>query len=200
MAISVEEVRELRDRTGAGVLDAKKALEETSGDMDAAIQMLREKGLAKAAKKAGREASEGRIASYVHSDPGRIGVLLEVNCETDFVARTDQFDELTKNLAMHVAAANPLFVSDEDVSEDALEQERRTYAAQMAEENKPDDIIDKIVAGKLEKWKSEVVLLNQPYIRDPEITIQELITAAVAELGENIVIRRFTRYELGEGE
>jgi elongation factor Ts len=200
MAIDIAQVRELRERTGAGVLDAKKALEQTAGDMDAAIQMLREKGLAAAAKKAGRTASDGRVVSYVHGDPGRIGVLVEVNCETDFVARTERFDELCRNIAMQIAAANPIVVRPEDLPEALVAQERDTYRAQMANENKPADIIDKIVDGKIQKWHEQAALLNQPYIRNPDITVGALVTAAIAELGENIVVRRFARFELGEGD
>jgi elongation factor Ts len=199
MAISVEQVRELRDRTGAGVLDAKKALEAASGDMDAAIKSLRQKGLAAADKKAGREASEGRIVSYVHGDPGRIGVLVEVNCETDFVARTERFEELAKNIAKQIAAASPLVVRDDEIPSDLLESERETYRAQMAGENKPAEIMDKILEGKLDKWKNGIVLMRQEYIRDADQTVESLIKGAIAELGENIVVRRFARFELGEG-
>jgi elongation factor Ts len=199
MAISIDQVRELRERTGAGVLDAKKALETTSGDMDAAIQLLREKGLATAAKKAGREARDGQVVSYIHGDPGRIGVLLEINCETDFVARTETFRELARSLAMQVAAANPQWVSDEAVPAETLEAERETFRAQQAESGKPAEIVDKIVGGKVEKWLDEVVLLRQPFIRDNDLTVGQLVTNAVAELGENIVVRRFARFELGDG-
>jgi elongation factor Ts len=199
VVISVEQVRELRERTGAGVLDAKKALEAAAGNMDAAIQSLREKGLAAAAKKAGREASEGRVVSYIHGDPGRIGVLVEVNCETDFVARTERFDELAKNIAKQIAAANPAYVRDDEIPDQLMDGERQTYRAQMANEKKPPEIIDKIVEGKLDKWKGEIVLMRQAYIRDPDQSIEDLVKAAIAELGENIVIRRFARFELGDG-
>jgi elongation factor Ts len=198
MGISIDQVRELRRRTGAGVLDAKNALESTSGDLDAAIQVLREKGLATAAKKATREASEGRVLSYIHGDPGRIGVLLEINCETDFVARTAAFQDLATNVAMQVAAADPQYIDDEDVPEDVLAHERQTARSQMAGENKPPEILDKIVQGKVDKWLDGVVLLRQPYIRDESITVRELVQHAIAELGENIVVRRFARFALGE--
>jgi elongation factor Ts len=198
MSVTVEQVRELRERTGAGVLDAKKALEEHSGNIDAAIKSLREKGLAAAAKKAGRAATEGRVLSYIHGDPGRIGVLLELNCETDFVARTEQFKTLAHELAMQVAAARPEYVRDEDIPEDVLESERQTFLAQLANENKPAEIREKIAEGKLSKWKEQVVLVHQPYIKDPSITVTDLVKRAIAELGENILIGRFARFEIGQ--
>jgi elongation factor Ts len=198
MAVSVEQVRELRDRTGAGVLDAKKALEAHDGDIDAAIQALREKGLASAAKKAGRAATDGRIISYIHGDPGRIGVLLELNCETDFVARTGRFQELARELAMQVAAARPDYVRDEDIPSDVLEAERATLTAQIAGENKPPDILAKIADGKLSKWMDQVVLMRQPFIKQPDIAVADLVKSAIAELGENIVVGRFARFELGQ--
>lgn len=198
MAITIEQVRDLRERTGAGVLDAKNALEATAGDLDAAIQLLREKGLATAAKKAGREARDGRITSYIHGDPGRIGVLLEINCETDFVARTDAFKELAMNIAMQIAAADPRWANDDEVPQAAIDLEKHTVLAQMADTKKPAEIMDKIVGGKVDKWLNETVLVRQPYIRDNDITVGQLITNAVAELGENIVVRRFQRFELGE--
>jgi elongation factor Ts len=199
MTISVEQVRELRELTGAGVLDAKKALESTSGDMDQAIQLLREKGMAAAAKKSGREAKDGVVLSYLHGSPARIGVLVELNCETDFVARTPQFQQLAQNLAMQIAAQNPTWVREEDIPEELLESERAIATSQMADQGKPPDILEKMVAGKLGKWLDEVVLLRQPYIRDDKVKVGDLITAAVAELGENILLRRFARFELGEG-
>lgn len=197
MTISIEQVRELRDRTGAGVLDAKKALESTGGDIDEAMQILREKGIAKAAKKASRSASEGRVVSYIHGDPGRVGVLLELNCETDFVARTDGFGELAQNLAMQVAALGASYVTVEDVPAEAVEAERATLAAQLAEESKPPEIIEKIVTGRLEKWYEEIVLMKQGFIRDDSVKVADLVTNAIAELGENIVVRRFARFEIG---
>lgn len=197
MTISIEQVRELRDRTGAGVLDAKKALESTGGDIDEAMQILREKGIAKAAKKASRSASEGRVVSYIHGDPGRVGVLLELNCETDFVARTEGFGELAQNLAMQVAALGAQYVTVEDVPTDAVEAERATLAAQLAEESKPPEIIEKIVTGRLEKWYEDTVLMKQSFIRDDSVKVADLVTNAIAELGENIVVRRFARFEIG---
>jgi elongation factor Ts len=198
MAISTEQVKELRRVTGAGVLDAKNALVEKDGDIAAAAQLLRERGLAKAAKKAGRDASDGHIIAYVHGDPGRIGVLLEINCETDFVARTDAFRTLAHDLTMQIAAANPLWVAEDDIPDDVLALERKTALAQVADAKKPPEILDKIVEGKLGKWKDEVVLMRQPFIRDDSVKIESMIHDAIAELGENVVVRRFVRYELGE--
>lgn len=198
MAISTEQIRELRERTGAGVLDIKNALEETAGDVEAAIQLLRERGLAKAAKKATRAATEGRVLSYIHGDPGRIGVLLEVNCETDFVARTAGFRELAHQLAMQIAAANPEWISDQDVPEATLARERATLTAELAEDGKPEAVKAKIVEGRLAKWLDESVLMRQPFIRDNDITVAELVNRAIAEMGENIVVRRFSRFALGE--
>jgi elongation factor Ts len=197
MTITVEQVRDLRERTGAGVLDAKKALEATGGDMDQAIQVLREKGLAQAAKKASREANQGLVLSYLHGDPPRLGVLLELNCETDFVARTARFQDLAHNLAMQIAAANPRYVREEDIPAEVLEGERHIVQAQMADQKKPPEVLEKILAGKLGKWLDEVVLLRQPYIRDEDVKVGSLVTAAIAELGENIVVRRYARFELG---
>ena len=199
MAITMELVKDVRQRTGAGVLDVKKALDAAGGDVDAAIQALREKGLAKAAKKAAREASEGAIVSYLHGEPPRVGVLLQLNCETDFVARTDAFKELGRNVAMQIAALNAQYVQPEDIPESILDVERQTIAAQMEGENKPPEIMEKIVTGRLNKWYEEVTLLEQPYMRDDSITVGELVTRSIAELGENIIVRRFTRFELGEG-
>jgi elongation factor Ts len=198
MSIGIEQVRELRELTGAGVLDAKNALESTNGDMEAAVLILREKGLATAAKKAGREARQGRIVSYVHDDPGRVGVLLEINCETDFVARTDGFRNLATEISMQIAALSPRWVHEDDIPQAILEQERQIIQSQMADEKKPPEILEKILAGKLNKWFSEVVLLKQPYMRDDDLTVGQLITNAIAEMGENIVVRRFQRFELGE--
>lgn len=200
MAITTDMIRELRERTGAGILEVKKSLEETGGDTEAAIRLLRERGLAKAAKKAEREASQGRVYSYIHSDPGRIGVLLELNCETDFVARTDAFRDLAHGLALHIAAANPLYLGDDHVPAEDLQREREVYAAQMADQKKPAEIMAKIIDGKVQKWLDEAVLLRQPYIRDNDVSVGDLIKRAIAELGENIVIRRYTRYALGERE
>ncbi len=198
MAISTAQIRELRERTGAGILDAKNALEAAGGDIESAIESLRKKGLAKAAKKASREAGEGRVVSYIHGDPGRIGVLIEVACETDFVARTETFEQLCQNLAMHVAAAAPEYVRDEDVPEAEAEREREIYRAEMADQNKPAEIVDRILEGKLQKWMDERVLLRQPYIRDADMTVSEMIQHAIADLGENILVRRFARYDIAE--
>ena len=201
MAIPTHQVKELRERTGAGILDAKNALESTGGDMEQAIQILREKGLAAAAKKATREAREGHVLAYIHGNPGRVGVLVEVNCETDFVARTDDFRALVHNVAMQIAAANPQWVTDADVPADVMAHERATFEAQLANDEanakKPPQILAKIVDGKINKWLDESVLLRQPFIRDNDLTVSALVTNAIAELGENIVVRRFTRYELG---
>lgn len=198
MAISTEMVRELRQRTGAGVLEAKKALEETGGDFEAAERILRQRGYDKAAKKAGREARQGSVVAYIHGDPGRIGVLLEVNCETDFVARTDSFRELVHNLAMQIAATNPRWIDESDIPADVLEQQRNEIRAEIPSDKKPPEIVDRIVAGKMDKWLDEVVLLRQPYIRDDQMTVRQLVVNAIAEIGENIVVRRFARFALGE--
>jgi elongation factor Ts len=199
MNVTTDQIKALRQRTGAGVLDAKKALEETSGDIDAAIQLLRERGLAKAAKKATREASKGHVIAYVHDDPGRIGVLLEINCETDFVARTPGFRQLAHDLTLHIAAASPQWVREEDIPEDVLELERHTARAQVADAKKPPEVIQRIVDGKLGSWMDQVVLMRQPFVRDNAVSVAQLVTNAIAEMGENIVVRRFVRYELGEG-
>lgn len=200
MAITTDMIRELRERTGAGILEVKKALEETGGDTESAIRLLRERGLAKAAKKAEREASQGRIYSYIHSDPGRIGVLLELNCETDFVARTDAFRDLAHGLSLHIAASNPSYLSEADVPATDLQREREVYEAQMADQKKPPEIMAKILDGKIQSWLNETVLLRQAYVRDNDITVGDLVKRAIAELGENIVVRRYTRYALGERE
>jgi elongation factor Ts len=178
--------------------DCKKALTETSGDMDKAIDYLRAKGLAKAAKKAGREATEGLVSSYIHAG-GRIGVLVEVNCESDFVARTDDFQNLAREIAMHIAAANPQFVRREEVPADVLDRERGIYRGQMEGQNKPAAVIDKIIEGKLNSFYEQVCLLDQPSIRDPKLTIGQIVQAAIAKMGENIAVARFARFKLGEG-
>ncbi len=197
MTISANMVKELRERTGSGLMDCKRALSESQGDLEKAIDWLRQKGLAAASKKSGRKASEGTIGSYIHMD--KIGVLVEVNCETDFVARTDDFRNLVKDIAMHIAAANPLYLSADDVPEAVKEREREIYKAQVT--NKPANIVDKIVEGKLEKFFSENCLTEQIFIKDTEQKqkIKDLITEKVAKLGENIVLRRFVRFQLGEG-
>jgi elongation factor Ts len=199
MAASAEQVRELRDRTGAGVMDCKAALEAAKGDIQGAIEHLRKKGLADAAKKAHREAKDGVVASYIH--PGsKIGVLVEVNCETDFVARTDDFQQLVKDLAMQVAAANPSYVSREDVPGAVVEKEREIYRQQMADQKKPAQVIDKIVEGKLEKFYAESCLMEQPFIRDAsgKTRLRDMVDQATAKMGERIVVKRFARFQVGE--
>lgn len=196
--ITAAMVKELRQRTEAGMMDCKKALQETNGDMEAAVAYLREKGLAAAAKKAGRLASEGLVESYIHG-MGRIGVLVEVNCETDFVAKTDKFKELCHDIAMHIAASRPEYVSREEVPADVIEQERSILRAQALNEGKPEKIVDKMVEGRIEKYFKEVCLLEQPFVKDPDISVGELVTQAIATIGENISVRRFVRFELGEG-
>jgi len=197
MAISAQEVKELRDKTGAGMMDCKRALEEAGGDMETAVEMLRKQGIAKAEKKSGREANEGQVTSYIHPG-GRIGVLLEVNCETDFVAKTDDFQELSNDIAMQIAAMNPVAVEREDVDETLIDKEKKLYREQAIQEGKPEHIIDKIVDGRMDKFFSEVVLLEQPFVKDNDKTIEEIVTEAVATLGENISVNRFVRFELGE--
>jgi len=191
-------VRDLRERTGVGFMECKVALAEAGGDMERAITLLREKGLASASKKMGRIASEGLIVSYIHAG-AKIGVLLELNCETDFVARTDEFTSLAKDVAMQVAAANPLYVRREDVPEALLEKERAILLAQVRTSGKPEKVIERIVQGRLEKFFSEVCLLEQPFIKDPEIKLEDRIKEVIAKVGENVVLRRFSRYQLGEG-
>ncbi|HHX73304.1 MAG TPA: translation elongation factor Ts [Firmicutes bacterium] len=191
-------VKELREKTGAGMMDCKKALAEAGGDMNKAIELLREKGLAAAAKKAGRIAAEGIVDSYIHMG-GRIGVLVEVNCETDFVARTDEFRAFVRDIAMQIAAANPQYLSREDVPQEVLEKEREILRTQAVNEGKPEKVVDKIVTGRLEKFFAENCLLEQAFIRDTDMTVSELLQEKVAKIGENISIRRFVRYEMGEG-
>ena len=191
-------VKELRERTGAGMMDCKKALSATDGDLEKAIDFLREKGLAAAAKKAGRVAAEGLVEAYIHGG-GRIGVLVEVNCETDFVAKTDAIKELVKDIAMHIAATNPSYLKREEVPTAELEHEQAVLAEQARNEGKPEKIIEKMVAGRIEKYYKEVCLMEQPFVKDPDKTISDLITESIAKIGENISIRRFTRYQLGEG-
>ena len=196
--ITAEMVKELRERTGAGMMDCKKALTETKGDMEKAIDYLREKGLAAAAKKAGRITAEGIVESYIHGG-GRIGVLLEINCETDFVAKTDQFKALAKDICMQIAASNPSYVSRNDVPAEVINHEREVLRAQALNEGKPAHIVEKMIEGRLEKFYKEVCLLEQPFIKDPDKTVQQLISEQIAKIGENITVRRFTRYQLGEG-
>ena len=191
-------VKELREKTGAGMMDCKKALSATDGDMDKAIDFLREKGLASAAKKAGRVAAEGVVTSYIHAG-GRIGVLVEVNCETDFVAGTPEFQDFARDIAMQIAAANPTCVRREEVDPAAIEHERQVLREQAINEGKPEKIVERMVEGRLEKYYKEVCLLDQPYIKDPDVTISDLVKGKIAKIGENISIRRFVRYQLGEG-
>ncbi|WP_282941852.1 translation elongation factor Ts [Paenibacillus sp. RC67] len=198
MAVNAASVKELRERTGAGMLDCKKALEEANGDLSKAADILREKGLSAAANKAGRIATEGTVESYIHAG-GRIGVLVEVNCETDFVGKTDQFREFVRDVAMHIAASSPLFVRREEVPQDALDKEREILTAQALNEGKPANIVQKMVEGRLGKYYEEYCLMEQPFVKDPDKTISQLVNEKVATIGENITIRRFARFELGEG-
>jgi len=198
MAVTAQMVKELREKTGAGMMDCKKALLSADGDMEKAIQILREKGLADAAKKAGRAAAEGVVDAYIHMG-GRIGVLIEVNCETDFVAKTEDFQQFVKDMAMQVAASNPKYVSRDEVPEEVLAKEREIYRNAALNEGKPEKILDRIVEGRLEKFFKEVCLLEQPFIKDPDVTVEEVQKALVAKLGENISVRRFVRWERGEG-
>jgi elongation factor Ts len=197
MTITAKEVKELRDRTGAGMMECKSALQEANGDMEAAIDILRARGAAKAAKRAGRETSEGAIGSYIHMG-GKIGVLVEVNCETDFVAKTDEFQQLVRDIAMHIAAANPIAVRREDIPEAVVERERAIYREQMRESGKPENIWDKIIDGKLEKFFAESALLEQPFVKNPDQTVGALITEVSAKTGEKIDVRRFARFALGD--
>jgi elongation factor Ts len=197
MAIAAKDVKELRERTGVGMMECKGALEEAGGDMEKAIDLLRARGAAKAAKRSTREASEGVIGSYVHMG-GKIGVLVEVNCETDFVARNDAFQQLVRDIGMHIAAASPSAVRREDISPELVDRERAVYREQMKESGKPEQIWDKIIDGKLEKFYAESALLEQPFVKNPDQTVAQLITDVGAKMGENIVVRRFTRYALGE--
>lgn len=195
--VSTALVKELRERTGAGIVNCKKALAEHGGDIEKAIDFLREKGLAAAAKKAGRAAQQGVVGSYIHGG-GKIGVLVEVNCETDFVARTEEFQRLVKDVAMQVAAANPRCVRREEISDTELERERTVYRVQAEESGKPAKVIEKIVAGKVEKFYGENCLLEQAFIRDPGKTVQDVVNEAVGRTGENIVVNRFSRFQIGE--
>jgi elongation factor Ts len=195
--ISPKQVMELRQRTGVGMMECKKALAEANGDLDLAIENLRKRGAAKAASKADRVASEGLVESYIHPG-GRVGVLVEVNCETDFVARTDDFKALVKGIAMHVAAMGPVAVKREDIPADLVEHERRIYTEQVKAEGKPENIVEKIVEGKLNKWYSEVALLDQPYVKDDKKTVGALVQEAIAKMGENIQVRRFSKFRLGQ--
>jgi len=198
MQVTAQMVKELRERTGAPMMQCKSALTETGGSIENAIDLLRKKGLAAAAKKAGRTTAEGAVGAYIHAG-GKIGVLVEVNSETDFVGRTDDFQELVKDVAMHIAAADPRFVRREEVTEEDLAREREIYRGQVLAEGKPDHLADRIVQGKMEKFYSDNVLLEQPFVKNPDQTVGEMIAERVATIGENIQVRRFVRYKLGEG-
>lgn len=198
MTISASMVRELREKTNAGMMDCKKALEENAGDFEKAVDWLRKKGLSSAAKKAGRVAAEGVVEAYIHGE-GRIGVLLEVNCETDFVARTEGFRDFVKNIALHIAATSPLSVSAEDVPQALVEREREVLTGKAREQGKKEDMITKIVDGQIKKWLAENCLLEQAYVKNPDIKVGDYLKETIAKTGENIVVRRFVRFELGEG-
>ena len=195
--ISAQDVKELRETTGAGMMDCKKALEETEGDIKKALEYLRKAGIAKAEKKSGRSTMEGIIEYYIHQG-SKLGVLVEINCETDFVARTDHFTQFTKDIAMHIAASNPLAVNREEIPSETIEKEKEIFAELTRKEGKPDHIIDKIVEGRLEKFYADSVLLEQHFVKDPDKTIQDILTDTIAKLGENITIKRFVRFQLGE--
>ncbi|AKL95448.1 translation elongation factor EFTs/EF1B [Clostridium aceticum] len=197
MNITAAMVKELREKTGAGMMDCKKALTDAAGNMDKAVEILREKGLAAVAKKAGRIAAEGLVESYIHG--GRIGVLVEVNSETDFVAKNQEFKEFVKDVAMQIAASNPLYVSKEEVPQDEIEKEKEILRKQALNEGKPEKIVDKMVEGRIEKYYKEVCLLEQPFVKNPDITVGGLLTEKISKIGENLSIRRFVRFEVGEG-
>jgi elongation factor Ts len=196
-AIDAKMVKQLRDKTGAGMMDCKGALVECDGDIEKAVDFLRKKGLATAKKRAGRDTSEGLIQSYIHMG-GKLGVMVEVNCESDFVAKTDDFIDFAKNIAMHIAASSPSGITEEDISEDLIKRERQVYKDQALEMGKPENMIDKIVEGKLKKFYKESCLMNQPYVREPDKTVADLLNEVIAKIGENIKIKRFVRYQLGE--
>ena len=197
MAISATQVKELRDKTGAGFMDCKSALAEAAGDLDKAVTILRTRGQALAAKRSGRSTSQGLVGSYIHMG-GQVGVLLEIGCESDFVARTDEFQQLTREIAMHIAAANPVFVTRDQVPTEDVEREKSIFRAQFTDSKKPEQVIDKIVDGKLNSYYQQVVLVDQPSIREPKTSIGDLITATVAKMGENITVTRFARFKIGE--
>jgi elongation factor Ts len=197
MEITAALVKQLRDATGAGMMECKAALTEAKGNIEEATTILRKRGLAQATKKAGRSTNEGLIGSYIHMG-GKIGVLVEINCESDFVARTEDFQNLAREVAMHIAAASPVYVRREDIPNDVLDREREIYRAQMKDQNKPANVVDKIVEGKLNSYFEQVCLLDQPSIRDPKVTIGQAVQQAIAKLGENIAIPRFVRFKLGE--
>jgi elongation factor Ts len=197
MAVTASLVKELRDRTGAGMMDCKIALEDSGGDLDKAVEILRKKGLAQAARRAGRATKDGLIGHYIHLG-GKVGVLVEVNCETDFVARTEEFQALARELAMHIAAASPQYVRREDVPAEILEKEKEIYRAQFAGQKKPPQVIEKIVEGKLESFYAQACLMDQPWVRDPNVTVKQMIAQSTAKTGENIAVSRFARFKLGE--
>jgi len=197
MEINAAQVKELRETTGAGIMDCKQALQEAEGDMDKSMRILREKGLAGAQRKAGRTAADGIIDSYIHLN-NRIGVLLEVNCETDFVARNEDFRAMVHDIAMHIAASKPLYVSSEEVPEKVLAEEKEINRSRALKEGKPENVVDKIVEGRMKKYYEEVCLLDQPFVKDPDITIDELVKRTIAAVGENVVVRRFARFQVGE--
>ena len=198
MSISANSVKELREKTGAGMMDCKKALEETKGNFDQAVDWLRAKGLSKAAKKAGRVAAEGLVSSYIHAG-GRIGVLLEVNSETDFVARNEEFQAFSRDIAMHIAALGPQYVQQNDIDEATREREKNVLRAKAIEKGKKPEFLDKILDGQIKKWASEICLLDQKFVKNPDKTVSEMLNELIAKIGENLVIRRFVRFELGEG-
>ena len=197
MSITSQMVKELRDKTSAGMMDCKKALTETNGDMEKAVDLLRQKGLAVAAKRAGRATSEGVIETYIHAG-GKLGVMVEVGCETDFVAKTDKFIEFARDLAMHIAASNPVAVTREEVPEEVVSREKDIYIQQALESGKPENIVEKMVTGKIEKFLAEIVLLEQKFVKDPDRSIQDILTDLVGKMGENISIKRFARFQVGE--
>ena len=199
MAITTSQIKELREKTGVGIMDCKAAINESGGDIEKAIEYLRKKGIATAKKRGGRVTSQGQVQSYIHAG-GKIGVLVEVNCETDFSGKTEDFMALVKDMAMQIAATNPIAIDREGVPEDTLEKEKDIYATQARESGKPDNIIDKIVEGKLKKFFSEACLLEQPFVKNPDITVQDLLNDLMAKTGENIVIRRFARFQLGDAD
>ncbi|MBU8871577.1 MAG: translation elongation factor Ts [Gemmatimonadales bacterium] len=196
MGITAKMVKELREGTGAGMMDCKKALTECDGDMEKAVEYLRKKGIASASKKEGRDTSQGIVGSYIHMG-GKVGVLIEVACETDFVARTDNFQEFVHNVAMHIAAASPLAVTRDEVDPTLIEKEKDIYRGQMLEQGKPENIIDKIVEGKVDKYYSDIVLLEQKYVKDPDLTVEDYLKSIIGELGENMAIKRFVRFQIG---
>jgi len=199
LKIASELVKELREQTGVGIMACKNALQEADGDITQAVDLLRKKGIAKAQKREGRSASEGQVQAYIHMG-GKIGVLVEVNCETDFSAKTEDFSNFVKNLAMHIAATNPMAIAEEGLPEDIVEREKEIYRAQALESGKPEKVVDKIVDGKMKKFISEVCLLKQEYVRDPDLTIEDLLNELKVKTGENIIIRRFARFQLGAAD